>query len=88
MCPHEHIAKMLADNKESESESVNGKSSGVNQEHVWLEKTSKYLYENAKIDFDDSNISRLEKEIMFKSNEKKWSKVYQVRIKVFINHQN
>ena len=86
MCPHEHIAKMLVDNKESESESVNGKISWVNQEHVWLENTSKYLYENAKIDFEDSNICRLEKEIMCKSIEKKWSKVYQVRIKVFIYH--
>ena len=49
--------------------------------HVWLENTSKYLFENRRIDMSDTNIKNLEKKVMEMNKSNGWSKVYQVKVK-------
>ena len=86
-CPHEHIARVLTEESDVIVQTTNIEQPiEKNQEHIWIENTSKYLYKNAKLDLTDNSICKLESKVLKKSTEKEWPKLYQVRLflKVFI----
>ena len=52
---------------------------GEDDDNDWLENTTKYLFNNFKVDFSVTNMQRIEEKIMEKNKSGDWSKVYQVR---------
>ena len=84
MCAHEHIAMMMSGKMEekaavkSSEENEDDNESAIVDDKKWLENSAKYLFNHFRVDFSDSNVRRLEEEVMRKNKSGDWSKVYQV----------
>ena len=78
LCPHEHIVTILSGkNTENDASSI-VETSKPSDGHEWLENTSKYLYNNRRIDLSDINIRDLEEKILEKKKYDGWPKLYHV----------
>ena len=83
MCPHEHIVMLVSGRKleeaDHEASQDEGEDKASDDDNDWLENTTKYLFNNFKVDFSDMNMRRIEEMIMEKNKSGDCSKVYQVR---------
>ena len=77
LCPHENIVMVLSGkNIENIDNDRPGQFAG---QHEWLENTSKYLFENRRLDTSDSNIRYLQQRVMERNKTEDWSSVHQVK---------
>ena len=82
LCPHEHIVMLVSGRHLEEADNEASQDEGEDKafdDNDWLENTTKYLFNNFKVDFSDMNMRRIEEKIMEKNKSGDWSKVYQVR---------
>ena len=83
MCPHEHIAMMLSGKTSAPAsaesdEDDDDDEKDLSDEKEWLENSAKYVFDNYRVDFSDSNMRRLEEKVMEKNKSGDWSRLYQV----------
>lgn len=85
LCPHEHIVMLVsgknipnAVTENSEDDDDNDDEKVLGEETKWLENSAKYLFDNYRVNFSDSNVRRLEEKVMEKNKSGGWSKLYQV----------
>ena len=84
LCPHENIVMVLSgkniENAQSQPAAVDNDRPGqFADQHEWLENTSKYLFENRRLDTSDSNIRYLQQRVMERNKTEDWSSVHQVK---------
>ena len=83
LCPHEHIARMLSGKTSAPASAESGEDDDddekdLSDEKEWLENSAKYVFDNYRVDFSDSNMRRLEEKVMEKNKSGDWSRLYQV----------
>ena len=83
LCPHENIVMVLSgknvENEKSQTAAVDNDQPGFDDQHKLLENTSRYLFENRRLDTSDSNIMYLQNKVMERNKTDDWSMVHQVK---------